>query len=987
MLTELIKNPAICYTEIRNNMFTNTRKTAAAVHEPGVRPLDGLVRVDMHCHSSFSDGMLTPEQVAENLSACGVKYAALTDHDTLDGLPAFRQALRRYGIGLVTGVEITSVYGDYRVHILAYGFDPDCSELITLLKPKTGMNETPASIVPKYFPLASEVIDLIHRAGGLAVIAHPFQTEPDFEKLKTLTEDMRELGIDGIEAIYGPNHPEAEAKLLALASEKELIISAGTDYHASNGSQPGVDIKTEQWKSFRDSVIRVSSNHAWKKASFSPDPPRRSKRLWLSFTANILIPAVLSLTLFSVALFFILLPYFEETLLQRKRENIRELTQVAWGVLNEAKEEVENNQLTLEHAQEFAKNRIEAMRYGSENKDYFWLQDLSPRILMHPYRTDLNGQDVSDFRDREGRRIFVAFADLVREQGEGYVSYVWQWMDDLDRLEPKESYIRLFEPWGWVIGTGIYVHDVEAEMANFRGHLIKMSLVIIAVVLGLLIYLVRQGLVLEKSRGNAEKLLHESIERYRALSEAATEGALFVYDGRCRYANTVMYELLGSASDTIELLDINDIFPDIKANKEWRNRLSEPGNNESSLMVNGVLKRCDGEYLNCTLSIRNEPFENNSGFMILVRRTMEIAEHTGTQGVLNKLLQLPVNVASDLTGSIQNAHRIDEIITLCRRTPNWAQALLENGTSSIVVTNMVSTITDAAAHRIIELFIEEAGPPPVSYVFLALGSHGRLSQTLHSDQDNAIIYTLTAEDDPEEAQSYFLELAKYVCDTLEQAGFPKCIGGKVASNPQWCKPLSVWKNCFENWIRSSEPQQVVDFSILFDFRPISGDPEIASDLRNYISMLLHETPFFLSQIAQNALIFKTPMRLFGTIVTSGGKGHPGRIDVKSPAMAIVSFARLYALQQNLHETNTLLRLDAVRQAGVMLDSRHRNIVSAYETLLRLRLWNQVLAIKENRQVDHWVDPRQLGHMEEVVLRECFKEIDELQSLIQRDFLA
>ena len=69
---------------------------------------------------------------------------------------------------------------------------------------------------------------------------------------------------------------------------------------------------------------------------------------------------------------------------------------------------------------------------------------MHPRIIMHPYRPDLNGQDVSEFRDPRGARIFVEFADLVRRQDEGFVDYVWQWKDDPHRLVPKESYIRGF---------------------------------------------------------------------------------------------------------------------------------------------------------------------------------------------------------------------------------------------------------------------------------------------------------------------------------------------------------------------------------------------------------------------------------------------------------------------------------------------------------------------------------------------------------------
>jgi CBS domain-containing protein len=946
-----------------------------------------MIRVDLHCHSSFSDGDMTPEQIAEKLFDAEVKYAALADHDTLAGLPSFRHALMKYGIGFVTGAEITALINDYLVHLLAYGFDPDHPELLeSMVSGKSNKKDSPYPAVSRRFLTASQAIKLIHDSGGVAILAHPLQTEPDFEKLQVLIADLKKIGLDGIEALYGPNSLERQEELLKIAANEDLLVSAGTDYHTQNGPNPGIDIEMSKWKDFRDAVIKGATNVFWKKTVSVPKATERPKNHWFSFIFRVLMPAALSLFLFIIALFTIILPYFENTLMDRKRESIRELTQVAWSVLNEAAEDAKNGELTLEQAQSLAKNHIEALRYGSENKDYFWLQDLSPRILMHPYRQDLNGQDVSEFKDSEGTRIFVAFSEVVQEKGEGYVSYVWQWKDDFDRLEPKESYIRLFEPWGWIIGTGIYVHDVEAEIANLRSNLLKVSVGIILIVLGLLVYLVRQGLFLERSRSHAERLLNESIERYRALSEAATEGALFVYEGRCRYANTVMYELLGCTSSGLELLDLEDIFPERAENEEWRKYLANKKISDTAKIFHGILRRCDGSDLSCIFTIRNDNSASNS-FMILVRRAADNIDHTGTHVALHRLLQLPTGITSDLADSIKKSNKLNEIISLCRKTPDLVLSLLENGTSSIAIAYMISTITDVTTQRIIDLCMKELGTPPVPYTFLAIGSHGRQAQTLHSDQDNALIYRLTEKDDAQEVEKYFLALTARVCDVLEEAGYKKCIGGNIASNPEWCKPLPVWKGYFEEWIRNCEPQQIIEFSIFFDFRPIAGDPGMATELRNFIDISLKETPFFLSQVAQNALLFKTPMRLFGTILTSGGKEHSGRIDVKSPAMAIISFARLYALQQNIHETNTISRLDALKRLGIILDSKHRNLVTVYETLLRLRLWNQALEIEQNRQLDNWVDPGQLGHMEEAILKECFKEIDELQNFIQRDFFT
>ena len=170
--------------------------------------------------------------------------------------------------------------------------------------------------------------------------------------------------------------------------------------------------------------------------------------------------------------------------------------------------------------------RSESLRYGKERKDYFWLTDMQPLMLMHPYRKDLNGTDLRGFVDVRGRKLFVEFAKVAQEKGEGYVEYYWQWKDNPDRVAPKQSFVKRFEPWGWVIGTGIYLDDVHDEIASFTSRLTWFSVGISAIVVLLLAFMTRESLSIERQRGRAEAELRESHEKYAALVEAATEGTL-----------------------------------------------------------------------------------------------------------------------------------------------------------------------------------------------------------------------------------------------------------------------------------------------------------------------------------------------------------------------------------------------------------------------------------------------------------------------------
>jgi PAS domain S-box-containing protein len=210
--------------------------------------------------------------------------------------------------------------------------------------------------------------------------------------------------------------------------------------------------------------------------------------------------------------------------------------------------------LSREEAQKTAISRIQYLRYGEEGKDYFWITDMTPKMIMHPYRNDLNGKDLRNFTDPHGKKLFVEFVKTVQKSGSGYVDYVWQWKDDSLHIVPKLSYVKLFKPWNWVIGTGIYIEDVKLEISALTKRLLWISVGISFAIAFLLFYILKQSLNIERKRIEAENDLHESKEKYRTLVEAATEGLIMLIDGKISFANTIISKITGY--DTNELLTI-----------------------------------------------------------------------------------------------------------------------------------------------------------------------------------------------------------------------------------------------------------------------------------------------------------------------------------------------------------------------------------------------------------------------------------------------
>jgi len=142
-------------------------------------------------------------------------------------------------------------------------------------------------------------------------------------------------------------------------------------------------------------------------------------------------------------------------------EKTQELVESAWSVVEHYGKQADAGTMTREQAQGAAVKVIKSLRYGQNN--YFWINDLQPKMVMHPTNPALDGTDLSNYKDPNGLPLFVEMAKVGREKGEGRVSYMWAKPGSAAPV-PKISYVKLYQPWGWITGAGIYMDDVEAEL-------------------------------------------------------------------------------------------------------------------------------------------------------------------------------------------------------------------------------------------------------------------------------------------------------------------------------------------------------------------------------------------------------------------------------------------------------------------------------------------------------------------------------------------
>lgn len=172
---------------------------------------------------------------------------------------------------------------------------------------------------------------------------------------------------------------------------------------------------------------------------------------------------LIGLTLVTIAglciLFTILLLKEKNQLMGDRQEKVRNLVEVAHSTVTHYHKQAQDGKIDVVVAKQQALEALRAMRY--EKTEYFWINDLDDVMVMHPIKPEMDGKKLDKLQDKNGKHLFLVFNEVVKKDGSGFVDYVWP-KPGFDAPVPKISYVKGFQPWGWVIGSGIYIDDVEA---------------------------------------------------------------------------------------------------------------------------------------------------------------------------------------------------------------------------------------------------------------------------------------------------------------------------------------------------------------------------------------------------------------------------------------------------------------------------------------------------------------------------------------------
>jgi len=178
---------------------------------------------------------------------------------------------------------------------------------------------------------------------------------------------------------------------------------------------------------------------------------------------KILSVAAIPLVLFVVLFNFFVIPTVEEKLYEDKKSAIHQPVDVAYDIIGGYYEKYLDNELSEDDAKAQAIDALRDLRFNED--DYFWINDLYPKMVLHPFKPELEGKSVKDNQDPSGKYLFREMVEVATKDGEGFVSYMWPKPGFTEPVE-KVSAVKLFKEWDWIVGSGIYVDDVEAEISS-----------------------------------------------------------------------------------------------------------------------------------------------------------------------------------------------------------------------------------------------------------------------------------------------------------------------------------------------------------------------------------------------------------------------------------------------------------------------------------------------------------------------------------------
>ncbi|MFI7866558.1 putative nucleotidyltransferase substrate binding domain-containing protein [Ectopseudomonas khazarica] len=333
-----------------------------------------------------------------------------------------------------------------------------------------------------------------------------------------------------------------------------------------------------------------------------------------------------------------------------------------------------------------------------------------------------------------------------------------------------------------------------------------------------------------------------------------------------------------------------------------------------------------------------------------------------------------------LARTIRHAGKVETLAGLRSDIRLLVDRMLAHGASSTQITHIVTLLNDHTVCRVIELTLEDMGDPGIAFTWLCFGSEGRREQTLHTDQDNGILFEAADAAEAAAIRGRLLPLAVEINQRLAQCGFTLCKGNIMAGNPELCLSRQEWSRRFAGFVDEATPENLLGSSIYFDLRTIWGPDTGCEQLRAALLERVASNSLFQKMLAENALRQRPPVGRFRDFVVARSGADKDTLDLKVQGLTpFVDGARLLALANGISSVGTLERLRALVAKGVIDALDGAAYEEAYHFIQQTRMQQHQLQARDELPYSNRIDPDHLNHLDRRILRESFRQAQRLQS--------
>ena len=333
-----------------------------------------------------------------------------------------------------------------------------------------------------------------------------------------------------------------------------------------------------------------------------------------------------------------------------------------------------------------------------------------------------------------------------------------------------------------------------------------------------------------------------------------------------------------------------------------------------------------------------------------------------------------------LAQTIGHADRVEALVAIRGRIKQLVDNMLAHGASSTQITHIITLLNDHTVRRVIELAIRDMGDPGVPFTWLCFGSEGRREQTLHTDQDNGILFEAADAAEAALRRGRLLPLAERINRDLDTCGFTLCRGNIMAGNPELCLSRQEWGRRFSAFVREATPENLLSSTIFFDLRAVWGPQEGCEQLRQDLLAEVADNRIFQRMMADNALRHRPPVGRFRDFVLARKGDGKDTLDLKVQGLTpFVDGARLLALANGIGECNTLERLRRLVEKGIIDAKDGAAYEEAYHFIQQTRMQHHQQQARDEAPYSNRLDPDTLNALDRRILRESFRQAQRLQT--------